>query len=457
MKLYRNRDGLFTRRQLVQVGSLSLIGLTLPDLLWASAPSRSPSGRSKAAKSCIFIVLYGGASHIDTWDPKPDAPENIRGPYQPIATAVPGMRIAELQPRLARLADRYCLIRSLSHGDTRHDSAMEVCLTGHSQPKLDTPAFGSVLAKLRPTPHFLPYVWLQDLGKDSARNYLTGGFLGKHYGPLLIGKDLANPAAPNFRVRVFDPAPGVSSERLQERYRLLKQLTAVSGSTAASQSPEATFQQLQERTLEILTGSQARQAFDLKREPDRIRDGYGRHPMGQNFLLARRLIEAGVRLVSVNAWAGVPDGEPFWNGGQTWDMHGWKSGAAKDTSIFGTSQVGLGFALPRLDQALSALLEDLEQRGLLETTLVVAVGEFGRTPIVKIDGGGRPAPGRDHWPQCYSALVAGAGIPGGQVYGASDKIGAYVKDQPVSPEDFAATLFWHLGIDPAAEIHDQTG
>jgi len=197
----------------------------------------------------------------------------------------------------------------------------------------------------------------------------------------------------------------------------------------------------QERAVDLVTGPDARRAFDLDHEPARVRDRYGRHPLGQNLLMARRLIEAGVRLVSVTAWAGTPPTEKFRNV-QTWDMHGNGAGLG---SIFGTGAYGLGWALPRVDEAVSALLEDLDLRGLLERTLVVMVGEFGRTP--KITNAGR-----DHWPRCYSALLAGAGMPGGLVHGASDKIGAYVRDNPVSPEDFGATLFHALGVPPGTRL-----
>jgi hypothetical protein len=220
--------------------------------------------------------------------------------------------------------------------------------------------------------------------------------------------------------------------------------------TSAAPVPAATpLRRFRERALDLVTGPEARAAFDLGREPAKVRDRYGRHPLGQNLLLARRLIEAGVRLVSVNAWAGVPrEGEGFVYSPsftQGWDHHG---AEVQKCGIFSTGQFGLGLVLPRFDQALSALLEDLEVRGLLDETLVVVVGEFGRTPKVAAN----PYPGRDHWPACYSALLAGAGVRGGLVYGASDRIGAYVKDNPVSPEDFGATLFHALGISPETRL-----
>jgi hypothetical protein len=420
---------LLTRRDLLQVGGISLLGLGLPDLLRAGAAAPS---RRASARSCIFIVQYGGASHIDSLDPKPEAPEEIRGPYRPIATSVPAVRVGELLPRLARLAHRFCLVRSMSHGNPGHDGGMHVCMTGHSSPKESTPYFGSVMAKLRPATRNVPsYVWIQNLAGDVQPRYLQGGFLGAAYSPLRVGTDLDTPAAPGFRFTAFDPAQDVPAERLRGRQRLLGEIDPGRGA----------MRSFQERAVDLVTGPEARRAFDLDRETPAVRDRYGRWPLGQNLLLARRLIEAGVRLVSVTAWTGLPPGEKFRNV-QTWDMHGNGAGLG---SIFGTGHFGLGWALPRLDEAVAALIEDLDVRGLLDTTLVVVVGEFGRTPKVVNAG-------RDHWPQCYSALLAGAGIRGGLVYGASDKIGGYVRDNPVSPESFGATLFHALGVPPETRL-----
>jgi hypothetical protein len=434
--------GGMTRRRLLQVGGLGMLGLTLPRLLQAREPGSPSPPRRGREKSCIFVVQYGGASHLDTLDPKPDAPEDVRGPYQPIATASPGVRVGELLPRLARLAGRYCLVRSLSHAIADHDGGMHVCLTGHSRPEEATPCLGSVAARLRPGPNALPpYVWLQNLDADVRPWYLSGGSLGPACAPLLVGKGADNAAAADFRLRAFDPPPDVTAPRLAGRQQLLARLEPASEAGA--------MRRYQERAVELVTGPAARRAFDLGREPDRVRERYGRHPLGQNLLLARRLVEAGVRLVSVNAWAGVPNqGEGFVYSPsftQGWDHHG---AAVQKCGIFSTGQFGLGLVLPRFDQALSALLEDLADRGLLEQTLVAVAGEFGRTPKISSN----PYPGRDHWPACYSALLAGAGVRGGMVYGASDKVGAYVKDRPVSPEDFGATLLHALGVPPETRL-----
>ncbi|HEV3339201.1 MAG TPA: DUF1501 domain-containing protein [Pirellulales bacterium] len=428
-----------SRRQLLHVGGIGALGLTLPELLHAGS-LKSASRTGTAERSCIFIVQYGGASHIDSLDPKPHAPEDIRGPYRPIATRAAGVQVGELLPKLALLADRFALVRSMTHSNGGHDGGMHVAMTGHTMPEADTPYFGSVVARLRPSTRNMPsYVWLQNLAGDVQPRYLAGGFLGQAYSPLRVATDLDNPSAPEFRFTAFDPTAGTTSEGLAARQELLRRLN---GSADGPPGDPPAFHRFQEKAFELVAGTEARQAFDLAREPETLRDRYGRHPLGQNLLMARRLVEAGVRLVSVTAWCGVAEGEKFANV-QTWDMHG--PVAAHIGSIFGTGSYGLGFALPRVDQSVSALLEDLADRGLSDNTLVVMVGEFGRSPKVSNQG-------RDHWPACYSALLAGGGVRGGLVYGASDKQGAYAADKPVSPENFGATLYRALGIDPATRL-----
>ena len=430
--------GGISRRQLLQVGGIGMLGLGLPELLRAGAPTPAARAAGGGQKSCIFIFQYGGASHLDSWDPKPAAPLEIRGPYKPVATAVPGVRVGELLPRLARLADRYCLIRSMTHHSGAHEEAINVSLTGQTRPPERAPYFGSVMAKLRPATRNIPsYVWLQNLSVDVSTRYLTGGFLGSAYSPLRVGTDLDNPSAPSFHMTAFDPPAEVSSRRVRERYELLAAVEPPG--SPLLQGAGGSLRRFQELAVDLVTGPRARRAFELEHEPAGVRDRYGRHPLGQNLLLARRLIEAGVRLVSVGAWTGTPPGETFRNV-ITWDMHGGVLG-----NIFGGGQYGLGWALPCMDQAVSALVEDLEQRGLLQNTLVVMVGEFGRHPKIANAG-------RDHWPACYAALLAGAGVRGGAVYGASDQEGAYVRNNPVTPEDFGATLFHALGVPPDARL-----
>ena len=435
------RAPVFTRRQLLQLGGVGMLGLGLPQLLRADgrSPVADAPGSATREKSCIFIVQYGGASHHDSWDLKPDAPDDIRGPYRPIATSVPGIQIGELMPKLANMAHRYTLIRSMTHGNGGHDGGMHICMTGHSAPTVETPYFGSVVAKVRPSTANMPsYVWVQNLAGDVQPRYLTGGFLGASYSPLRVGNDMDNPAEPGFRVRAFDTPADVSHGRMRQRLNLLHE---AQGRAERVPGIEDNMQRFQERAVDLLTGPEARRAFDLGLETPPMRDRYGRHALGQNLLMARRLIEAGVRLVSVTAWAGLPPGERFRNV-QTWDMHG---GGAGLGSIFGTGAFGLGWALPNVDQAVSALLEDLELRGLLDDTLVVMVGEFGRTPRIVNTG-------RDHWPACYSAMLAGCGIRGGHVHGSSDRQGAYVRDAAVRPEAFGATLFHALGIPPETRL-----
>lgn len=429
-----------TRRQVLQAGTVSLLGLTLPQLLEATAASARPT----RDKSCIFIYQYGGLSQLDSWDPKPNGPVEIRGPYRPIATSVPGFQVGELMPRLARLANRYAVIRSMRHHVPVHDIANRMLLAGQTLPALNAPSFGTIVSKLRPSQASVPsQVWLQKFGGGAMppdSTYLTGGSLGMAHAPLLIGTTHDdNPATPGFRVRAFDAAQGLPPDRVHARRDLLTQLE-----THQLPLPGAdTLLRSRARAYDLLSGTAARQAFDIDLEPESVRDRYGRHPLGQNLLLARRLIEAGVRLASVVAWCGLAPGDRFLSV-ETWDMHG---NAGID--IFGNGWNGLGWAMPCCDQAVSALLEDLELRGLLDTTLVVLVGEFGRTP--RISRGGS-AIGRDHWSNCYSAMVAGAGVRGGAIYGASDSQAAYVRDNPVSPEDFAATLLHALDIPPDAPI-----
>ncbi|MCA9066423.1 MAG: DUF1501 domain-containing protein, partial [Planctomycetaceae bacterium] len=309
----------------------------------------------------------------------------------------------------------------------------------------DSPSFGSIVSRLRPSTENVPsHVWLQKFGGGAAppdSSYLTGGFLGMQYAPMLIGEGHTdNPATPGHHIQAFETATDVSLPRLHDRWELLQHLD---GSSRDPQSQSGRMHQHQEHAYDLLHGPAARNAFAVEKEPDAIRDRYGRHPLGQNLLLARRLIEAGVRLVNVVAWMGLAPDEKFVSV-ETWDMHG-----NAGIGIFDNGWNGLGWALPRADAAVATLLEDLKERGLLESTLVVLVGEFGRTP--KISRGAK-AMGRDHWPQCYSAMLAGAGIRGGMVYGASDSQAAYVAKDPVSPEDLTATMLHALNIDPATRL-----
>jgi hypothetical protein len=435
----RTPTAFLSRRSLLRVGGIGPLALSLPELL--AARNAAGQQRPARAESCLFVVQYGGCSHHDTFDMKPDAPQEIRGPFQPISTSVAGLQVCELLPRLARLAPKYAVVRSMTHLNAEHNGGTYVAMTGRSLPARDTPLFGSVVGRTRPPTRNVPaYVWIQDLDQDVDLRYLQGGFLGAQYAPLRAGIKEDNAASPSFRVRTFDPPENLGDARLGVRRKLLgcqARETRVPGGAAEG------MQRLQEQAFDLITSGAARTAFEIQREPEGVRDEYGRHPLGQNLLLARRLIEAGVRMVCVNAWLGYPPGDQFIYT-QGWDMHG----TANQGSIFGTNQYGLRFALPRFDQSVAALLEDLDRRGLLETTLVVVVGEFGRTPKIVTN----PFPGRDHWPNCYSALLAGGGIRGGLVYGASDSMGAYPAGSPVTPEDFGATLFHALGVRPETRL-----
>lgn len=434
-----------SRRQLLQAGGIGALGLTLPQLLQADQNS---SGRRPGlpAKSCIFIHQYGGLSQLDSRDMKPDAPAEIRGPYQSIATAAPGFRVCELMPQLAKMSQHYSVIRSMTHRMAQHDKANAMLLAGRDKPADDDPSFGAIVTKLSPsTASIPPHVWLQKYGggsKPPDHTYLTGGHLGMAYAPMLIGETHdENPANENFRVRAFDTNSDITLQRLERRWQLSQGLQKLSATGRTSEFDA--LQLYQQQSFDLLHSNHARSAFELSHEPAALRDRYGRNPLGQNLLMARRLIESGVRLVNVVAWTGLGPSEKFVSL-ETWDMHGNAS-----VGIFEDGWNGLPFALPRADQAVATLLQDLVDRGLLDSTLVVMVGEFGRTPVISK---GAQRVGRDHWPQCYSAMVAGGGIRNGVVYGESDSRAAYVKSSPVTLEDFTATLFAAMNINPAARL-----
>jgi hypothetical protein len=437
-------DGI-TRRDLLRVGGLGLVGLSLADVLRAEA-----AVKGKREKSVIFFYLQGGQSQLDTWDMKPDAPDGIRSIFKPIATNVPGIQICEHMPRLAKVADKYAIIRSMCHETKNHNPGGYIALSGVAPARDivalgtspdDYPHPGSVVAMLKPSPKRVPtYVQLSAPFLGDAGTPMPGvgsGFLGPRYDPLKVHAD---PNSNDFAVEELSLPQGVTLERLSRRRSLLQSIEAATRRLQESPNVQRldTFYQ---RAYSLLTSPQARKAFDIAAEPAAMRDRYGRHTYGQRLLLARRLVEAGVRLVTVY-WGGhvnAPD--------QYWDTHKNNFPDQKDS------------LLPPFDQCLSALLEDLEQRGLLETTLVVVMGEFGRTPRIGqiTANASTDATGRDHWPFCYSMVVAGGGVRGGRVIGASDETASYPAERPVHPHDITATIYHALGIDPHAEIHDRLG
>jgi hypothetical protein len=433
-----------SRRRLLQAGALGSLHLGTPGLV--AARVEADKARPGAEKSCIFILLCGGPSHLDTWDLKPASPDEIRGPYRPVATAVPGMRISELHERVAKLTDRFCLIRSMTHPGniSNHFDAMHNSLSGQAGAPADSPYIGSILAKVRPSQrNVASYVWLIKCVGDPvfcAPNIASGGSLGAPYAPLFVGSADNHPAMPGFKgPDVF--AANETIERMRGRQDLLESLER------ANVDQRGNWRELHRRSFEMATSPGPREAFNLDREDSRVRDRYGRNPLGQNLLLARRLVESGVGFVTVNGWTGPAPGQK--GGGppsSSWDMHGAEMGMG---NAFGTGSYGMGWCLPVLDHALAALLTDLQDRRLLDSTLVVVVGEFGRTPRINQNKG---IPGRQHWPRCYSAILAGAGIRGGMVYGESDKIGAFVKDKPVTPQDFSATIYHALGVPFEARV-----
>jgi hypothetical protein len=433
----------------LQAGGVGALALAAPGMVAANVDARRGLRGEAAERSCIFILLCGGPSHLDTWDLKPDAPAEIRGPYKPIATTVPGLRISELHARLPSLARHLTLIRSMTHvgNISNHFDAMHHLLSGQAGAPADSPYLGSIVSRLRPSERNIAnYVWLIRCVGDPvfcAPNIGSGGHLGAQYQPLFVGNANNHPALPTFRPPE-ELQPAVSSERLGDRRRLLNALTTPRGSDEARSTRD--WDNLQQRALALASG-QGRDVFDVAREPTKVRDRYGMHALGQNLLLARRLVEAGVNFVTVNGWTGSAPGQT--GGGppaSSWDMHGSEMGMG---NAFGNGSYGMGWCLPCLDQGLAALIEDLRDRGLLERTLIVCMGEFGRTP--RINQPDR-MPGRQHWPNCWTAILAGGGTRGGMVIGETDRIAAYVKDRPVRVQDLGATIYHSLGIAPETRL-----
>jgi hypothetical protein len=439
-----------TRRELLRVGSLGSLGVSLPQLLAGRSGLAAETAPVARAKACIFVFLFGGPSQLETFDLKPHAPSGFRGDFSPIPTNVPGIEISEHLPLLAGQADKFTIVRSMTHEHPRHGWGLYFTFTGqrHSRPDLDAPptpddhpGLGSMVSyaahKQRDMPPAITLPrWNRflDLPADYAGE--KAGFLGSAFDPWLVK---APPPKYEYEVNGIELPGGLTFGRLAGRRELLNTLDrriATLGNSPVGTQHDALYQQ----ALSLVTSEKARGAFDLNRESDSLRDRYGRHPLGQGLLLARRLVEAGTTLVTVN-WHddGSDVKSPFW------DTH-------RDN--FNSLKTKL---MPPADRGLAALLADLADRGLLDSTLVVVAGEFGRTPRIGrvVMNAATDATGRDHWPHAYSILLAGGGVRGGHIHGASDDRAAYVTRDPVTPPDLVATILWSLGIDLSTTLRNR--
>lgn len=436
------------RRTVIQAGSIGLLGMSTPRLLQAKEAVEPAA--SAPARACILLFMWGGPAQMDTWDLKPDAPAEIRGEFRPIQTNVPGIQICEHFPQLAQRTHELAIIRSMTHSDVNHTSATHYLLTGKAPPpspdlRDDWPHMGAVLAKLGRGQGVLPpFVSMRPKLENTVPRFVEqshgqfAGWLGQTWDPLTID---ANPALPGYRVGDMIPMDGVSETRMNRRQSLLggleNRLDALSRTSSV-----AAMSRHYSRAFDLLASAVGRSAFDLTEEPDALRDRYGRNPHGQSVLQARRLVERGVPLVTV-----------FWpndgikNVSVYWDTHSRNFIDHRDR------------LMPPADQAFSALLDDLRERGLLDETLVVWTGEFGRTPRIgqRNSDAGAGADGRDHWPNCFTSVLAGGGIRGGQVYGSSDQHAAYPASDPVNPVDLAATVYERLGVPADLILQDHLG
>ncbi len=440
-----NLENGFTRREWLKIGLSG--ALALPPLGSRVMGMESPASGFGKAKGLIMIDLFGGPSHIDIWDMKPKAPDQIRGEFRPIATSVPGMEITEHLPRLASRAHQYAIIRSMSHGDSAHGSASHWMMTGRRPRALgevgptpeDFPSYGSVISRLRDTggalPPFVALPWVITTSTNLVPGQ-DGGFLGQGMDPFRLSAPAATFefAPPELRLD-----PSVTPDRLGRRRGLREALDRVKN---------VDIDTLYGRAFDLMASPEVARAFRLDLETPLSRDRYGRDAFGQSLLLARRLIEAGVSAVTVY-WPERTEVEAFNNNGvidkvavPAWDTHGNHVGATANFPMLRDK------LLPPLDLASSALLDDLTERGLLDQTLVVWTGEFGRSPLVNADAG------RDHYGNVFSLMMAGGGVRGGHVHGSSDRFGAYPERDPVNPAQFAASLYHAMGFDPRAEIRD---
>lgn len=442
-----------SRRELLRIGGLSQLGLSSFDLarLRAAEPIDAAPARGRH-NSCIFIFLFGGPSHIDLWDMKPQAPREIRGDFEPISTSVPGIQICEHLPRMATQIDKLCLLRSMEHRMPVHGPACSEMYSGRPYfgPPVtdqarseDWPSLAALtmrFAKRRaalPSSVVLPW-YTQFGGQDKRIAGQTGGRMGEMHNPFLVQGD---PSDEGFEVQGIRLAADVQVDRVRARRELLHQLQNVLPLSLAGEPTVQTFANHADTAFSLLGDLRAHEAFRLDKESSPTRARYGSGKFGQSLLLARRLVEAGVSLITVN-WDDDSRDEkvsPFW------DTHNHNFTSLKNRLA------------PAFDASFAALVEDLADRGLLETTLIVVTGEFGRTPRIGqiVQNGMTEKSGRDHWPHAFTVLLAGGGVRGGQVYGETNRIGAFVKDRPVSPADLSATILFHLGIDFSRDYWDE--
>jgi hypothetical protein len=442
------------RRELLRVGGLGLLGLSLPSLLAGrdadGAEAAADTGFGKA-KSCILLFMWGGPAHQETWDLKPDAPAEIRGEFRPIATRTPGIQISEHFPKLAERTDKLAIIRSMTHTNVDHTTATSFLLTGQPPPadgklRSDWPHVGAVLARLgRGNPPLPPFVSMRPKLENDVPRFVEeshgqyAGWLGQAFDPLTIDSD---PGGPGYRVGDFELPAEISIARLDERRKLRDKINAAMLRRIVQDEALGVFDGRYRKAIELLDSALAGDAFDLEKEPAALRDRYGRNPHGQSVLQARRLVERGVPLVTV-----------FWpndgikNVSVYWDTHNRNFVDLRER------------LMPVADQAFSALLDDLAARGMLDETLVVWTGEFGRTPKIgqRNSDAGAGRDGRDHWPGCFTTVLAGGGVRGGQVYGASDKQAAYPAADPVPPVDLVATVYHALGVERDLILRDRQG
>jgi len=414
-------DGI-DRRQFLRMGSLA--GLTLAEVLRLQQTCRAEAARRDV--NCIFLFILGGMPHQDMWDLKPDAPAEIRGDFEPISTAVSDIQIGDMLPNMSKVTDKFAILRGMTHGDSDHGRGFHIMMTGKkagvgdfngNQNNNQHPCLGSMVAKLGKTRSLPPYI--------SVPNFMNSGgpsFLGASYGPFVIEAD---PAAPDFAVRDITLPTSVSATRSQRRQAALRKINQLENRTENAAKQVKSLDEFYQKAYNLMTSKAAKEAFAIGREPESVREAYGMTSIGQCSLLARRMVEAGCRFVSIE------------NG--HWDTHRKNTYSLRE------------LLCPSFDQAIPALLNDLNDRGMLDDTLVVVTTEFGRTPRIN------QLLGRDHWPNAFSILMAGGGVKGGQVIGATDKQAAEVADRPVTPQDMAATILHVLGIDHKTVLHTPLG